>query len=260
MIARISINVADVRQEPSHRSERISQGLYNEIVIIQERGKGFSRVKFPDGYIGWMGNQFLSENSPDNGEGPYIVHTLLAGGLERPDIGSRKVALFPYGCRLYGQMEIGFLNVQSERYGDVFVPEADLIDMSGIVPPANIESDDILLEAEKFMGVPYLWGGRSSFGVDCSGFVKTIMARFGVELPRDTKDQIKSGTEIPRGEVGRGDLLFFPRHVALAVSRDLFLHSSRSNGGVAFNSFDRGSRIYGAELDKSFLSARRVFN
>jgi cell wall-associated NlpC family hydrolase len=156
-------------------------------------------------------------------------------------------------------VDSGFLKVLSKRYGEIFVPEGDLAEKSSLATPADVESEDIMIEAEKFLGVPYLWGGRTSFGVDCSGYVKAIFARFGIELPRDTKEQIGAGKEIPRAEIKRGDLLFFPRHVALAVSKNLIIHSSRKNGGVAYNSFDHASDIYNADLDKSFITAQRIF-
>jgi len=259
MIASININVADVREEPSNRSERISQGLFNENVVITEKGQAFSKVKFVDGYSGWVGNQFLSESGAPRRDEPFFVQTLFAAAHERPDMASRKTTMIPYGCRLSGEVESGFLKVRSKRYGEIFIPEVDLIDKSSLAPPADLEAEDIVIEAEKFLGVPYLWGGRSSFGVDCSGYVKTIFARFGIELPRDTKEQIDAGKEIPRADIKRGDLVFFPRHVALAISKNLIIHSSRKNGGVAYNSFDRASDIFNAELDKSFITAQRNF-
>lgn len=259
MIASININVADVREKPSNRSERVSQGLFNENVVITDKGEAFSRVRFVDGYAGWIGNQFLSESGTAPRDEQFFVQTLLAAGHERPDVVSRKKTILPFGCRLSGEVESGYLKVRSKRYGEVFILKADLIDKSSLVPPADVETEDIVIEAEKFLGVPYLWGGRTSFGVDCSGYVKAIFARFGIELPRDTKDQIDAGKEIPRADIRRGDLVFFPRHVALAVSKNLIIHSSRKNGGVAYNSFDLASDIYNAKLDKSFITAQRIF-
>jgi cell wall-associated NlpC family hydrolase len=131
--------------------------------------------------------------------------------------------------------------------------------MKGAKKKISLDKDTLLNEAEKFLGAPYLWGGRSFFGIDCSGFVQTIVRRFGVELPRDTKDQIKCGEEIKRDQIHLGDLLFFPRHVALAISKMDFIHSSSSNGGVAFNSLDPANKIYSRHLDESFKTARRIF-
>ncbi len=260
MIARVNIGVADVRAEPKSRSERVSQGLFNEIVEIIGEAPSFSQVRFADKYEGWMGRQFLTPYKEFSSEGPLIVQAGIATVYNNPDMASRKTCYIPYGCRLYGRMIRDFLEMQTERWGNVYIQQLDLIDESNTAPLSGAESDDIVIEAEKFLGVPYLWGGRSFFGLDCSGFVKLIYSRFACELPRDTKDQIKTGIETPRNEIRRGDLLFFPRHVALAISDTLFIHSSRSNGGVAYNSLNPDDKGYREDLDKSFKMARRIFD
>ncbi len=165
----------------------------------------------------------------------------------------------PYGCCLFGSLISGYLNIETDRYGALYVHEVDLIDNSNIAPPESLESDEIIREAEKFLGAPYLWGGRSYFGIDCSGYVGLIAARFGRHLPRDSKDQRREGEDVSRDDIRRGDLLFFPGHVALAITKELYIHSSRKNGGVAYNSLDPASPIYNPSLDKSFAMARRIF-
>jgi gamma-D-glutamyl-L-lysine dipeptidyl-peptidase len=259
MTVRINVNIADIRAKQFNRSERISQGLYNELIEVMENDNKMSLVKFPDGYQGWIGNQFTSNHNSFEGQGPYIVQSHLAPAYEKPDTSTRILTYIPYGCYLYGAVLAGYLKIISERYGTIFIREVDLIDESSLIPPANIESDKLVLEAEKFFGTPYLWGGRSFYGIDCSGFVAAIAARFGVRLPRDSKDQITQGTAIERAEVRRGDLIFFPGHVALAISNDLFIHSSREKGGIAYNSLDPKSSIYNHTLVEKYLTARRIF-
>jgi len=259
MTARVNISVADVRAEPNNRSERVSQGLLNEIVDVIGDAPSFSMVRFSDGYEGWIANQFLNPHDKFSGDGPHIVQANIASAYEKPDISWRAIAHIPYGCCLYGEMAGDFLEMRTERWGNLYVDRINLIEKSEIAPPESLMSDEIVIEAEKFLGVPYLWGGRSFFGFDCSGYVKAIFARFAKELPRDTKYQIKTGTEVKRDDVRRGDLLFFPGHVALAITNTLFIHSSRQNGGVAYNSLDSRNRNYRGDLDKSFKTARRVF-
>ena len=84
------------------------------------------------------------------------------------------------------------------------------------------------------------------------------MQRFNIELPRDSKDQMKIGIEVAREDIQLGDLLFYPGHVAIALTNSLFIHSSSSNGGVAINSFNDSSPFYSENLDKIFITARRV--
>jgi len=260
MKAIVNANVADLRIKPSHRSERTSQGLFDEIVEIKDEIDQFFCIEFNDGYQGWMAKQFLTENAPFDGDGPYIIDSNIAPAYAGPNISARRLTNLPYGCQVYGKMNQGFLNAETARWGAIFVPKEDLIDKNAMVAPRRIGSEEIAREADKFLGAPYLWGGRSFFGFDCSGFVKAIAARFGIELPRDSKDQMKVGLEIGRDDVRAGDLLFFKRHVALAIFKDLFIHCSRGNGGVDFNSLSPVNPRYSANLDKAFITARRIFS
>lgn len=258
MIVRINIGVADVRAEPTHNSERVSQGLLNEAVETSLEQDGFTRVRFSDGYEGWMAAQFLSDSDETDGDGPFIVNSNIVPAFDYPDNTSRHLCYIPYGCQVYGEFVRGFLAAKTTRWGTVFIHQTHLIAKSSIAPPANAELGEIQNEAEKFLGAPYLWGGRSFFGIDCSGFVKAIMARFGQELPRDTKDQIKVGIEVGRDDICGGDLLFFPRHVALALSGELFIHSSRFNGGVSYNSLNRESPQYNPGLAQTLVAVKRI--
>lgn len=260
MSARVNINVADIRKEASQLAERTNQLLYNELLDVIEPGNTMSRVRSLDNYEGWIGNQFISNHKTIEGNGPFYVVVSLANAYEQPDRMSRRIALVPYGCELYGKRDGGWLDIQSERYGRFYISDSDFVEDNRRRFPGEQSRELLNREVEKFLGVPYLWGGRSFFGLDCSGLAGLIAARFGVTLPRDTKDQIGAGTKISRDEVRTGDLIFFPGHVALAIDSKLYIHSSRSNGGVAYNSLDPSSPVYNANHDQTFVEARRIFN
>lgn len=259
MIARININVADVRSKPTFDSERTSQGLFNELVTVLEKGQAMDKIRFHDCHAGWIRKQFLSEYTDLEGDGPFIVNDEVTPGFEKPDAGSKRLTLIPYGCKLHGTVVGDFLETSSERYGIIYLPRHELLDSVEADESFIPKPDTLIREAEKFLGTPYLWGGRSFFGMDCSGFVQTIMHHFGTGLPRDTKDQIKSGNDVTRGEILPGDLLFFPRHVAMAISTDKYIHCSSSNGGVAYNSLDPQNPLFNKLLSESFIKAKRVF-
>lgn len=256
LTARININVADIRRENKFRSERTSQVLFNELIDVLEEGDEYSRVRCRDNFEGWIDKRFISRHDSFDSYESYVVISNLAPGYGNAEIGLRRVTSIPYGCRLYGEIEGEFIKVDSNRYGDFFVPFGNLANDKDA--HLSFTTDNLIAETEKFLGAPYLWGGRSFFGIDCSGFAQCIMGRFGVELPRDSKDQRNQGPEIAREDIQPGDLLFFPRHVTIAVSDSLMIHSSLGNGGVAYNSLDPGSSIYSEYFDKNLQTIRRV--
>ncbi len=258
MIVRININVADIRLEPQYHTERTSQALFNELVDVLEAKEGYCRVRTWDQYEGWIAEQFLTEHDNFDGQGPFAIVRNLASAFEKPDPASRKLTSIPYGCQLFGAITGEFFKIYSERYGDIYIKRSDLSAPGDINIKYDSKSNELVMEAEKFPGAPYLWGGRSFFGIDCSGFAQTIMRRFGISLPRDTKDQINCGEDVKREDIKSGDLLFFSRHVTIALSDTQMIHSSLSNGGVAYNSFDPQSPVYSKYLDESFITARRV--
>ena len=258
MMARVNFNITNVYREASSKSEKISQGLFNEIVEVLETGNDLTKVRFSDSYEGWIRNQFLSDDDGVASDHGFIVDAAIAPAFERPEVFSKRVTLLPYGSLLQGEMTGDYMEISSGRYGTMFVHGSDLIYQGEMTLSINPSDEHIIYEAEKFLGVPYLWGGRSFFGMDCSGFVKAIMQRFGISLPRDTKEQIYIGQDVAREEIRAGDLLFFPRHVALATSKDMFIHCSSSNGGVAYNSINSQNQLYNKSYNESFIKAKRV--
>jgi cell wall-associated NlpC family hydrolase len=122
----------------------------------------------------------------------------------------------------------------------------------------SVSARALTAEARKFLGVPYLWGGITSTGFDCSGLVQAVFATFGITMPRDTKDQIRSGTGVARDRIRMGDLLFFDRHVGIATGDSRIIHASRGGGGVTLNSLTPGEPDYRPDLAASFRQARRI--
>jgi hypothetical protein len=258
LTARVNINVADIRRESKFRSERVSQALFNELVDISDRNEGYCRIKTEDSYDGWIAEQFLTEHDGSAAGKKYVINVNLAPAYEDADPGSRTVTVIPYGCRVYGDITGDCLQVPSDRYGKFHIKMGDMIPLQKASESLPLSAENLIAEAEKFLGAPYLWGGRTFFGIDCSGFVQCIMRRFGIELPRDSKDQREKGTAIDRRDIEAGDLLFFPGHVTLAVLNVKMIHSSSSNGGVAYNSLDPKSPLYNRYYDENLAAVKRV--
>ena len=94
--------------------------------------------------------------------------------------------------------------------------------------------------AKRFIGVPYLWGGESGAGFDCSGLVKHVYALTGIAMPHNVAQQYKYGVPVPRDELKPGDLVFFDqlRHNGIYVGEGRFVHAGRSGGNVAVSRLD----------------------
>lgn len=241
----VGIPVADMRTSADHRSERVSQALYGHLVNTLDAHGDFELCETGDGYRGWIGRSYLS-GIPGSSSNITVVTSLFAV-FDREHKGGRLT--LPYGARIVS------------GGGDLFY-DLDGAEMTLMFGRVNIEEtvplSVALEEAYALVSVPYLWGGASTFGFDCSGFTQAIYRRAGVNLPRDSKDQAQIGREVTLAESLSGDLIFFPGHVALHLGQRMILHSSRLRGMVAIESLNAEHPKYRADLDGKITTIRRV--
>jgi cell wall-associated NlpC family hydrolase len=150
-----------------------------------------------------------------------------------------------------------------------FVKKNNTIDFAQFCTDSIVNTDKLISDASSLIGVPYLWGGTSPKGVDCSGFVQSVFFRNGLILQRDASLQVLHGknVEISEGksQLTKGDLLFFGSdknnkvhvtHVALYIGNNEYINSS---GRVIINSLDSTKSNYSYYRKNSFLAARKVF-
>jgi len=256
-------NLLDLRIRPAHDAERASQLFFGEPVQVLSRRREFVRVRQVDGYWGWADHRFLA----NIGRGEFTdwttqVNAVISSGRASVYADKNGRPAPPYFL-LYGtqvravRVRDGFSALLLPGGAKVYVRSAHLRSINKI-SAKKLTGDRLLTEAKKFLGVPYLWGGVSPLGFDCSGLVRTLFGAFGHRLPRDTSRQIKVGRKVDRNSIRTGDLLFFKRHVGLAIGRTRLLHASRGGGGVRINSLNPGEPDYRKDLDRDFNQARRL--
>jgi hypothetical protein len=253
--ARVTINLLDMRSKSDHSAERVNQIFFDEPIRVLSKRSGFAHVVQDDGYQGWVDERFVRPEGSSSRSSRGRPHVIIRPMVITNRIGSSQ-PIPPY--RLY------YGTTVLMQKGQIVSPDGSFrVAPTAVRQPQRPRATDLLrrrltVEARKFLGVPYLWGGISFAGCDCSGLVRTLFSVFGIGLPRDTKDQIKVGRQISRKSIRSGDLLFFERHVALAIGPQKFIHSSRGGGGVTINSLAQGTTDYREDLDSTFDQARRV--
>lgn len=223
------LSIVPVRKDPSDRAEMVTQWLFGETAELLERHEKWSRLRFDhDGYEGWVDNKQCIDCLTPNSEPDQRVidQTSIV------DLGDRQV-LLPYGAVL-PFLKDGHILWQGRR-----VPV-------NCVTSARVQGDrteQVETYMHPFLGAPYLWGGRTPAGVDCSGLVQMIFMLMGIYLPRDANQQAEEGDPMEFVELAEvGDLAFFDNeegriiHVGIVLPERRILHAS---GRVRIDALDQ---------------------
>jgi cell wall-associated NlpC family hydrolase len=257
--ALITVGIADMRSEPVDGAELVDQAHLTETVTVLGSRADWRYVQGPDQYLGWVRADQLFEIPGPNNSG--IVAVLLADVHQRPSRSSAVIERLPAGTRPPQIFE-------AVRAGEAHRPEWGEVPLrrdvtqtparSGFLAVADTTRDgevesryptpgDYLKTAESFIGVPYLWGGTTALGLDCSGFVQQVYRLNGVALPRDADQQAMLGRKV--AEARAGDLMFFGAesvtHVALATSATEFIHAPMKGGVVELGRLGDDRRLRG---------------
>ncbi|UVC08719.1 C40 family peptidase [Rhizobium sp. TH2] len=217
--ARLIASTTAMRPQPSTTSGMDTELLFGEPVSVLDRANGWAWVKSGvDDYVGYV------EETALGGPGAEPTHWVTAPRTfvySEPDMKRPTATALSMGSRI---TVTGEAETRGTRYllvdgGAVIAKHVAEVDMP--------ISDDYVSVATRFLASPYLWGGRSGFGLDCSGLVQLSMMMTGKAVLRDTDMQRASiGTEIGRNELKRGDLVFWKGHVAIMVDAGMMIHSS----------------------------------
>lgn len=258
--------VAPMLSGPLVRSTQVSQVvLGNRLVVLRREGR-WLQCRSSDGYIGWIhaGYVALRDDSAarawESGAGGDPCVSL--GGVVLDASGEIMMRL-PWGARVVRESE-SVVRLPDGRSGPV---EGELI--AAALRPLAFPADGAAAceTAARWLGAPYLWGGLTLGGVDCSGLVQSVWKLHGRRIPRDSDQQSRFGEEVDPGpefeNLLPGDLCFFAEepgrvsHVAMSTGGSKIIHASLGNGGVARNDLV-GRRGYERELRRLFHNARRM--
>ncbi len=259
----INRNITDLRAQPKFRSERKSQLLFGETIEIGSKRNGYVKAYQADEYHGWVDMNAVEIVSKrgfnDVRKGKTHIVTVPECRLtpESKRTGRRVPFLF-FGTRIKGERVSSRQAVIIAPDGNRYRVSMKNLDAIASIRKRKFSGRDIIKDMKKFIGTPYLWGGMSPYGFDCSGLVQAVYGRFDIKLARDSKDQRKEGLKVDIDDIAAGDLLFFPGHVAVALDRYRIIHASLKEGGVYTNSLEPGAEGCREDLYNSYLETRRV--
>lgn len=256
----IIVPVTDMRAEPDWRSERRSQALFGAPVAIDDVRDEYSHIVLSDGYSGWCRNGHL-DRIPHADWKRYLVQPKQMIKSSSAPVGGRQYPKSPFV--LYFSTEVVITrrsgkNLLTLPNGYSATIESRHLTVASKGLPDHLIGRKVVATARRFLGTPYLWGGLTPCGFDCSGLVQAVYRFYGVRLPRDSKDQRRIGKPVERAKLLPGDLLFFPGHVAISCGGADIIHASSGRGMVTIDSLDPQAANYRKDLDKSFAEARRV--
>lgn len=256
----VQVPVADVRAEASSNAELVTQALLGDEVKVLSRGNGgWLRGQVPDGYIGWLKAQEVVEETPPESAHLAVVMVPLARLYQEPAAASRVIAEAVLGTDLpLIDQKPGWLKVWLPGRNTAWLPEKEAEIWPQGKPPGQRSGLDAVKVAEKLLGAPYLWGGVSVYGVDCSGLAYVSYLVNGIKLPRDADQQFQVGQKVEKRDLRPGDLVFFntegsgslPTHVGIYSGEGQFINA-RSRQGVVV------SRLEEPLFARGYLGARR---
>lgn len=256
----VNVPVLHVHEEPSELSSYVTESLYGHPVAVLERvGNQWIKIETEDNYQGFAKSNDLIIDQPLWRMSETLCSVSSVCGMVYPIADTEKPALLrlPFGS--YIELVEDY-DSNNDRWLEIILADGSRawIQRGDVERPHPVTVDEVMKLSEKFLERPYIWGGKSSEGYDCSGFVQTLFTKMGVLLPRDSRPQASSEkvVTVELKDLKPGDLLFFGAsritHVGIYAGDGLFIHSGvgENRPRISYSSLD-------AYADK-FQGARRV--
>lgn len=247
----VTAPVAPLRAEGRPDARLGSELLFGETVTVYEVRDGWAWGQAAlDGYVGYLPAECVGA---DGGTPTHQVAVLSSFVFPEPDLKTPPIMALPMNARV---------SIVDEKAGYGRLSDGGWMYLKHLAGTHEPEPDYVAT-ARLYLGVPYLWGGRSGLGLDCSGLVQTVLLRAGLPAPRDSDMQLAElGAPVPNDAypngLKRGDLVFFPSHVGIMDDGETLLHANALSMNVARQPLAEFVEILEAKLGTSITGIRRL--
>lgn len=239
----VATTLTDLHREPSWISELMTQFTPGWPLEILEDGERWAFVRMADGYLGYAYKPYTTEAAPV--KPTHLVSSTIGLVYAEPSVSDHPATRLSISTAVQVSETRGqFAKVSfpGTTVPSGWIATADLRPISSLPLKGESAAAQMIADAKKMTGVYYLWGGTTSYGIDCSGLCQLVHRLAGITIPRDADLQFAAGKKVD-GDYQPGDLMFFggepaahaPRkitHVGLSLGGWKIIHSSRSNNGV----------------------------
>lgn len=268
-------SVANLHSQPTHKSDMVSQLLLGIPVRVLHKLDDWLHIQAPDGYIGWVCGSIERMNGRELqarlAKFAIIVTCQYAKSYSKADIHSQSVSDIVIGniFTLDGE-EDNFYKIIYPDGREAYIEKQNAKEVDSWLTDIELTGKSIVNTAKQLMGVPYVWGGTSSKGLDCSGFTKLVYWLHGIIIPRDASQQVLCGVEVDnKGDfekVRKGDLLFFGTkasdentkervvHVGIYIGNKQFIHA---HDYIRINSFNPHDKLFDQFNTNRYLRTMR---
>ncbi|MBU2948304.1 C40 family peptidase [Zobellia uliginosa] len=271
----INISVANLRSNPKHSAELATQATLGTPVKVFKKEENWYYIQTPDKYLSWVnvgGIVLMDDTQAQNWKSTTkLIYTQTAGYSYQDTQATQRVSDLVAGdiIEMTGETD-DFFEVQYPDGRKAVVRKEESEPYDAWLEKLEPTQESLVKTSKTLMGVPYLWGGTSTKGMDCSGFTKTIFFLNGMVIPRDASQQVHTGKAIDSvknfDKLQKGDLLFFGRkatdstaekvvHVGMWIGNNEFIHASEM---VRINSMDPNADNYDEHNHNRYLRSKRI--